>query len=84
MTLVLPGGRLLPRDIPSFCNISFGELAVDWPLDRSIQAARIAMERRNCQLTPAGEVLLRKLHELTENERAAALNISADKRIHRS
>lgn len=84
MTMVLPGGRLLPRHIPSFCNISFGELATDWPLEVSIQTARTAMQRRNCTLTPAAEQLYRKLYQLTAEERATALDRAAQKRVSRS
>ena len=73
MTLVLPGGRLLPRHIPSFCNVSFGELANDWPLEKSIETARIAMSRRDCEFTEADERLFRKLYEMTADERLAAV-----------
>ncbi len=83
MAMVLPGGRLLPRHIPSFCNVSFGELAMEWPLEQAIQTARAALERRGCELTQASETLLRKLHELTANERIAAVNLAAQKKISR-
>ncbi|WP_077028186.1 putative sugar nucleotidyl transferase [Fuerstiella marisgermanici] len=78
MTVVVPGGRLLPRHIPSFCNVSFGNLAMDWPLDTAIQTVRAAMQRRDCELTAAGENLLRKLYELTAEERIAAVNLAAE------
>lgn len=83
MTLVLPGGRLLPRHIPSFCNVSFGELATDMTLDHFINTARTAMERRNCALTLAAEKLFRRLFALTQDERATALNYADQKRIAR-
>lgn len=83
MTLVLPGGRLLPRHIPSFCNVSFGELAEDWPLEQSIETARIAMSRRGCELTPAAESLYRSLYEKTAAERLAAIAFANHKRIQR-
>lgn len=81
MALVLPGGRLLPRHIPSFCNVSFGELAADWPLDTSIETARIAMQRRGQNLTAAGERLYRLLHAQTHDERVAAMALAAQKRM---
>ncbi|MEZ6124546.1 MAG: putative sugar nucleotidyl transferase [Planctomycetaceae bacterium] len=84
MTLVLPGGRLLPRHIPSFCNVSFGELSVDWPLEQNLQTAAIAMSRRNCRLTPALERLFRCLYLRTEEERVTALNHASQRRIHRT
>ncbi|MCR9201966.1 MAG: putative sugar nucleotidyl transferase [Planctomycetaceae bacterium] len=79
MALVLPGGRLLPRHIPSFCNVSFGSLAADWPLETSIETARIAMNRRNQELTPAAERLFRTLHTQTQNERQTAMALAAQK-----
>lgn len=84
MALVLPGGRLLPRHIPSFSNVSFGDLAADWPLETSIETARVAMKRRDCELTAAGEQLFRTLYQHTAAERDAALALSVQKRIHRN
>jgi len=83
MTLVLPGGRLLPRHIPSFCNVSFGELATDWSLSQSIETARISMTRRNCVLSDAGERLFRKLYEMTSDERLAAVAMVTKKKLDR-
>lgn len=73
MAMVLPGGRLLPRHIPSFCNISFGELASDSPLEVNLQTARMAMARRGCEFTPAAEELFRFLHRATAHERQRAM-----------
>jgi UDP-N-acetylglucosamine diphosphorylase/glucosamine-1-phosphate N-acetyltransferase len=81
MTMVLPGGRLLPRHIPSFCNVSFGELAADWPLEDGIQTARMAMQRRECELTPAAENLLKVVYAQTADEREAAMNRAAQTRV---
>ena len=81
MTLVLPGGRLLPRHIPSFCNISFGELATDWPLENSLAAAAVAMSRRDQRLTAAMEQLIRNVYEQTEAERQAALDRALQRRV---
>ena len=83
MTLVLPGGRLLPRHIPSFCNVSFGAVSADWPLEQNIQTARAAMQRRSCSLTSAAEQLLRTIHHMTADERTSAVNVAAEKRLHR-
>ena len=81
MTLVLPGGRLLPRFIPSFCNVSFGELAEDWPLSKAIEAARTAMQRRNQQLTPNAEQMFRQLHMMTSSERTRAMAASTARQV---
>ena len=83
MTMVLPGGRLLPRHIPSFCNISFGELAADWSLENSLQTARVAMQRRGLAFTSAMERLYRELFVQTRDERTAALNRAAARRVNR-
>lgn len=83
MALVLPGGRLLPRHIPSFCNVSFGELATDWPLDQNLKTASIAMQRRGVEFTESAQQLFRFLYEATEDERVGAVNLASEKRIHR-
>ena len=82
MSLIVPGGSLLPRHIPSYCGVRNGQLSGDWTLDRAIEAARAAMQRRDVQLTAAGETLLRRLHELTRPERDAALKRAAARRDH--
>ena len=73
MTLVLPGGRLLPRHIPSFCNVSYGNLAEDFVLEHSLQTAAAAMQRRGVTFTKAAEQLFRDLHRETANERQEAI-----------
>lgn len=83
MALVLPGGRLLPRHIPSFCNVSFGELATDWPLDQNLQTAEIAMQRRGEDFSPAAQQLFRQLYDATAEERMAAVHLAQQKKIHR-
>lgn len=83
MTMVLPGGRLLPRHIPSFCNVYFGELADNWPLDEALAAAKEAMKRRNCTLTNAAEKLIRDVHAMTQEERSTALNRATNKSLNR-
>jgi UDP-N-acetylglucosamine diphosphorylase/glucosamine-1-phosphate N-acetyltransferase len=81
MAMVLPGGRLLPRHIPSFCNLSFGELVADWPLEDSLLTARAVMARRGKMLTPAAERLIRTVHQQTEPERQRALERAMQKRM---
>lgn len=84
MALVLPGGRLLPRHIPSFCNLNFGELAADWPIEQGLQAAHAAMQRRGRELTSAGQNLLRKIYQMTAEERSQAVNLAQQKREQRT
>ncbi|HUG93478.1 MAG TPA: putative sugar nucleotidyl transferase [Planctomycetaceae bacterium] len=73
MCLILPAGRLLPRFVPSFATVWNGELSDHWDLERSLDTARIAMSRRNRELTDAHERLLRHLCDETEPDRRAAV-----------
>lgn len=84
MALVLPGGCLLPRHIPSFCNLHFGQLSADWPLEHALQAANSVMQRRGKELTAAGRDLLRKIYQMTADERAQAVNLAQVRREQRT
>ena len=79
MAMVIPGGRLLPRHIPSFSNVTFGNLASDWPLDSAIETAQTMMSRRGQALTRNAERLLRTVHQRTEQERQTALHRASRK-----
>lgn len=84
MAMVVPGGRLLPRHIPSFCGVQYGELSADWPLEDSLAACRIAMGRRDQVLTAGEEQLIREVYADTEGERAQAMNRATDRKLERS
>ena len=73
MCIVLPGGELLPKHVPSFSRIWHGELCDGWDLNRSLETARIAMTRRGVELSAAEERLLRHLERQTWAERETAL-----------
>lgn len=73
MSMVLPGGELLPKHIPSFSRIWHGELADGWDLERSLEIVRTTMMRRKQPLTPVQENLLRSLHAETSDERHRAI-----------
>jgi len=75
MSMVLPGGELLPKHIPSFTRIWHGRLEAlpDGGLEASLAAARVAMSRRNVELTSATERLLRRVFAETAEERSTAL-----------
>lgn len=77
MAMVLPGGPLLPRFVPSFSMVWFGTLKDAWPLDRSIESARTAMSRRGQELSEAQEALLRLLHQQTASQRAETVKHAA-------
>lgn len=72
MSMVLPSGELLPKHIPSYSRYWHGAIEDLASLDGAIETARTAMSRRHCQLTPAGERLLKSVLELTTGERQAA------------
>jgi UDP-N-acetylglucosamine diphosphorylase/glucosamine-1-phosphate N-acetyltransferase len=71
--MILPGGELLPKHVPSFARVWHGELKDGWELSRSLETARIVMSRRGKELTLAQERLIRHLERQTWAEREAAL-----------
>jgi UDP-N-acetylglucosamine diphosphorylase/glucosamine-1-phosphate N-acetyltransferase len=73
MSMILPDGQLSPKHVPSFCKASHGELAEGIDLERALHTARIAMGRRNCELTLAQERLWRRLYLQTRAERENAI-----------
>ena len=72
MCMILPNGELLPKHIPSFSRFVNGEFSEGFDIAQTLQAARIAMNRRNCELTTSHERLLRQLYEETRSERENA------------
>jgi UDP-N-acetylglucosamine diphosphorylase / glucose-1-phosphate thymidylyltransferase / UDP-N-acetylgalactosamine diphosphorylase / glucosamine-1-phosphate N-acetyltransferase / galactosamine-1-phosphate N-acetyltransferase len=74
MTMVLPGGELLPKHVPSFSRVWHGAIDDNLDLDSSLATARLAMSRRDMELSPASERLLRFLHRSTADERTRAVN----------
>ncbi len=73
MSLVLPGGELLPKHIPSFSRVWHGELMDGWDLQRHLATAEIVMSRRDEILTPATRQLLHFLYDHTKVEREGAI-----------
>jgi UDP-N-acetylglucosamine diphosphorylase / glucose-1-phosphate thymidylyltransferase / UDP-N-acetylgalactosamine diphosphorylase / glucosamine-1-phosphate N-acetyltransferase / galactosamine-1-phosphate N-acetyltransferase len=80
MTMVLPGGRLLPRHIPSFCSVMWGELTMDWSLESAIETAQVVMRRRGRELSPVAERLVRVVFERTDGERQRAIQSASQRR----
>ncbi len=76
MSLILPAGELLPKHVPPFSRIWHGDLEAlnAQGLDAGIETARIAMSRRDVELTPAMESLLRHAYRETTSERTRALD----------
>ena len=79
MTMVMPGGRLLPRHIPSFTSVMYGQLSLDCSMESAIETARLVMNRRGQLLTPAAERLLRVVYEPTASERNIAMQRTANR-----
>lgn len=73
MAMILPDGQLSPKHVPSFCKAALGGLADGIDLERALRTARIAMARRNCELTAAQERLWRRLFVQTREERETAI-----------
>ena len=73
MTMLLPGGELLPKFVPSFARVWHGDLDNDLNLESALDTARAAMDRRGHDLTLAQERLLRHLHEATIEQRKSAI-----------
>jgi UDP-N-acetylglucosamine diphosphorylase / glucose-1-phosphate thymidylyltransferase / UDP-N-acetylgalactosamine diphosphorylase / glucosamine-1-phosphate N-acetyltransferase / galactosamine-1-phosphate N-acetyltransferase len=73
MAMILPDGQLSPKHVPSFCKAARGELADGIDLEKALRTARVAMGRRNCELTPSLERLWRRLYVQTRAERESAI-----------
>lgn len=73
MTMLLPGGELLPKFVPSFGRVWHGSLDDNLNLESALETARTAMERRGQELTAAQERLLRHLYHATQEERRSAI-----------
>ena len=84
MSMVLPGGELLPKFVPSFSKVWHGHLAEGWDLDRSLETARTCMKRRDHELTAAQENLLRHLQHTTQARRAEAIEWHVSRRTERT
>lgn len=82
MAMVLPGGELCPKHIPSFCRVWHGGLDEHFDLESGITTAARALGRRNKELTAAQTRLLRSVHKLTSDERQLAFDRQHSK--HRS
>lgn len=83
MCMVLPGGELLPKHVPSFSRIWHGVPDDGFDLEAGLRTAHTAMNRRNVELTTAGRRLLRHLYEATQDERDAAIARFREKRAAR-
>ncbi len=75
MSLILPGGELLPKFVPSFSRVWHGRLeALPDGCESGIATAKIAMPRRGQPMTAEMERLLRAVYEGTETQRQQVLS----------
>jgi UDP-N-acetylglucosamine diphosphorylase/glucosamine-1-phosphate N-acetyltransferase len=80
MTMLLPGGELLPKHVPSFTRLWHGRIEeLPHGIEPSLEVARTAMSRRKIELTAAMERLLREVHRQTAAERQTAIHRLADR-----
>jgi UDP-N-acetylglucosamine diphosphorylase/glucosamine-1-phosphate N-acetyltransferase len=80
MCMLLPGGELLPKHVPSFCRIWHGVLDDQIDLASGLETARAVLGRRKQVFTPAHERLLRHIFKLTQAERETSLHRNREKR----
>jgi UDP-N-acetylglucosamine diphosphorylase/glucosamine-1-phosphate N-acetyltransferase len=74
MSMVVAGGKSLPKFLPSFAWLVDGHLAGDKDIDRKrlYATAEAAMSRRGCKWTAAMETMWDDIFALTSGERQAA------------
>lgn len=61
--------NILPKYFPSFIWFVNGKMMKGYGVEYAINTAKIAMERRNRVLLPEEEEVIRKVYEMTEEER---------------
>jgi len=81
MSMILPGGELLPKHIPPFARIWHGLLDDKIDLKAAFVSAKIAMGRRGFDFTPAHQRLLQLLHQQTTEERQQAIQRMKNRNI---
>lgn len=84
MSMVLPGGELTPKHVPSFCRVWHGGLDEHFDLEASLQTAAKAFGRRNKDFSRAQAQLLRHLFKQTADERHTAFEHHQSRRRHRA
>jgi len=69
MCLILGGGGILPKYLPSFCWFYDNKVSKGGGLDAGLTTARTAMSRRKVALTEEDIALYRYVRDLTKDER---------------
>ena len=81
---LLPSGTLLPPVVPSFCQVSRGQLQEQWDLRKLLSTAATAMGRRGQTLTDLHKDLYYGLYERTATERSRAIHDGEVRQFRRS
>ena len=74
MSLVVAGGRLLPKFLPSFAWYVGGAITEGRGKEQSYKTAQAVMARRNCVWTAADESLWDAIYQMTATVRDAAIH----------
>jgi UDP-N-acetylglucosamine diphosphorylase/glucosamine-1-phosphate N-acetyltransferase len=72
MTMLVAGGRLMPKFIPSFTSFLNNVIGPGRGKESLYATARIALGRRGCKWTEIDEALWDEVYEITREEREAA------------
>ena len=70
---ILPHGELLPKYFPSFTWFFRNKFSRGMGLENTFKTAKAVMARRDVEFTPEQVAMLKKVYELTEEEREKAL-----------
>ena len=73
MCNVLPAGLLLPKHVPSFAAVCYGQVELGFGLEELFATARVVMGRRGREFDAVQEQLYLDLYERTRLERRAGL-----------
>ena len=83
-TSILPAGRLLPRDVPSFCQINHGVLTENEDCEVLFTTAQEVMRRRGVDMTEAQHEVYRAVFDQTASHRRQTLHEIDRPRLRRS
>lgn len=83
MCNVLPAGLLLPKHVPSFAAVCYGQVELKYGLEELFATARVVMGRRGREFDGVQEQLYAGLFERTRLERQRALQKTHDHRTDR-
>ena len=83
-TSILPAGRLLPRHVPSFCQVTHGMLAENDDCEVLFATAQDVMRRRGVELTETQIDVYRAMFEQTAPQRRQELQEIDRPRLRRS